>query len=201
MFKYIWVIEMGYDENELRAIVKEDAAFVAEVAGIDIGGFDMQADYINNLVGANIRSERIRAGLTQAELGARIGVTGSMVSQYESNAAYARRPKWKTLERIAQALNISVVRLIAIPPEQTFWTTRFRKGLSAVLEAVDPVDAKDSGFDLNHALSIASGEAGFTFEDACQLCEELGCSPNELLNWEAAHELPPDTQKASSEDE
>lgn len=194
MLKYIWVIEMGYDENELRAIEKEDATFVAEVAGIDVSGFDMQAAYATNLVGANIRSERIRAGLTQAELGARIGVTGSMVSQYESNAAYARRPKWKTLERIAEALNISVVRLIAIPPEQTFWTTRFRKGLSAALEAVDSVDVKSSGFDLDHALAVASGEAGFTFEDACQLCEELGCSPNELLNWEAAHEPPQDEE-------
>lgn len=194
MLKYIWVIGMGYDENELRTTAEKDAAFVAEVAGVDIGGFDMQAAYANNLVGANIRSERIRAGLTQAELGARIGVTGSMVSQYESNAAYARRPKWKTLERIAQALNISVVRLIAIPPEQTFWTNRFRKGLSAALEAVDPVDVKSSGFDLDHALSVASGEAGFTFEDACQLCEELGCSPNELLSWEAAHEPPQDEE-------
>lgn len=187
---------MGYDENELQAIVEEDATFIAEVAGIDVSDFDMQAAYATNLVGANIRSERIRAGLTQAELGARIGVTGSMVSQYESNASYARRPKWKTLERIAQALNISVVRLIAIPPEQTFWTNRFRKGLSAALEAVDPADAKGSGFNLDHALSIASGEAGFTFEDACQLCEELGCSPNELLSWEAAHEPPQDEKES-----
>ncbi len=194
MIKYIWVIRMGCDEKELHIISEEDAAFAAEVTGKDIGGFDVQATYANNLVGANIRSERIRAGLTQAELGARIGVTGSMVSQYESSAAYSRRPKWKTLERIAQALNISVVRLIAIPPEQTFWTTRFREGLSAALEAVDPVDAEDTGFDLGHALSIASGEAGFTFEDACQLCAELGYSPNELLNWDAAHEPSPEEE-------
>lgn len=187
---------MGYDKKKLQSIAEEDTAFVAEVAGKDISSFDVQqaTGYINNLVGANIRSERIRAGLTQAELGSRIGVTGSMISQYESSAPYSRRPKWKTLERIARALNISVVRLIAIPPEQTFWTTRFREGLSAALIAVDPVDAKDSGFDLDHALSIASGETGFTFEDACQLCDELGCSPNDLLNWEAAHKSPSDKE-------
>lgn len=179
------------NHDELRSIAKDDADFMTEVTGKSIHDTEKLSVDVDHLVGANIKRERIRAGLTQVELGARIGVSGSMIAQYESSAAYARRPRWETLERIARALNISSVRLIAVPSEQSYWTDRFRKGLATALENVDLADAEAAGFDIEYAHSIASEGAGFTFEDACQLCEELGCSPNELLNWEARHEQPP----------
>lgn len=172
-----------YNEK-LRNTASGDANFVAETTEKslpDTGGLVADIDHI---VGANIKRERIKAGLTQVELGARIGVSGSMISQYESTAAYARRPRWETLERIAQALGISSMRLIAVPPEPSFWTDKFRHGLSAVLEGIDLADAEESGLDIEYAEAIASGGAGFTFEDACQLCNTIGCSPNELLDWE-----------------
>ncbi len=62
---------------------------------------------------ARIRDERYKAGLTQAELGSRIGVSGSMIAQYESNAPYARKPKIETTLKIADALGISLVRLLS----------------------------------------------------------------------------------------
>ena len=73
---------------------------------------------------ARLRAAREEAGLTQAELGARIGVSGSMIAQYESSAPYARKPKWGTLEklanameipRFAEALSIPVSRLLGLP--------------------------------------------------------------------------------------
>ena len=50
---------------------------------------------------ARLRAAREEAGLTQAELGARIGVSGSMIAQYESTSSYARNPKPVTIERFA----------------------------------------------------------------------------------------------------
>ena len=51
---------------------------------------------------ARLRAAREEAGLTQAELGARIGVSGSMIAQYESTSSYARNPKPVTIERFAE---------------------------------------------------------------------------------------------------
>lgn len=52
-----------------------------------------------------IKDARKKAGLTQKELGLRIGTSESMISQYENGH---RRPKYSTLERIAEALGIEV---------------------------------------------------------------------------------------------
>ena len=62
-----------------------------------------------------LRSEREKAGLTQEELGARLGVSGSMVAQYESTSGYARHPKPNTIVRFADALKIPVSALLGIP--------------------------------------------------------------------------------------
>ena len=63
---------------------------------------------------ARLRAAREEAGLTQAELGARIGVSGSMIAQYESTSSYARNPKPVTIERFAEALSIPVSRLLGL---------------------------------------------------------------------------------------
>lgn len=54
-------------------------------------------------VGQRIRQARKEAKLTQTELGAKIGVSGSMIGQYENGL---RNPKCDTLSRIATALGI-----------------------------------------------------------------------------------------------
>ena len=48
-----------------------------------------------------IREERKKAGLSQAELGKRLGVSQSMIAQYECGI---RTPKIPTIRRIADAL-------------------------------------------------------------------------------------------------
>lgn len=52
-----------------------------------------------------IKEARKKAGITQKELGARVGTSESMISQYENGH---RRPKYSTLEKIAEALAIEV---------------------------------------------------------------------------------------------
>ena len=60
--------------------------------------------HIDAEVGANLREHRIRAGLSQTDLGARIGVTFQQIQKYEkgSNAIATTR-----LPAICEALNIS----------------------------------------------------------------------------------------------
>lgn len=57
-------------------------------------------------IGANIQLARKRAGLTQNELGEKMGVSGSMIGQWENDL---RSPKAETLLKIADALDISIL--------------------------------------------------------------------------------------------
>ena len=55
--------------------------------------------------GAKIRQLRMKAGMTMAELGYKIGVTEAMVSQLERNL---RDTNTEKAQRIADALNVTV---------------------------------------------------------------------------------------------
>ena len=52
-----------------------------------------------------LRDARKAAGLTQAELGSRVGVTSQAVTMYESGQ---RAPSLETLEAVCKALRLSV---------------------------------------------------------------------------------------------
>lgn len=53
--------------------------------------------------GARIKAARKKAGMTQDDLGAELGVSGSMIAQYETGK---RKPKIETLKKIADALKV-----------------------------------------------------------------------------------------------
>lgn len=57
-------------------------------------------------IGERIMKARKAVGLTQEELGKRIGVSASMVSQYETGA---RTPKVGTIQRFSDALNAPIM--------------------------------------------------------------------------------------------
>ena len=59
--------------------------------------------------GRRIQQARKQAKLTQAELGAKLGVSGSMIGQYENDL---RNPKYDTLSRIADTLGVLLVDLL-----------------------------------------------------------------------------------------
>ena len=58
--------------------------------------------------GELIKDARKKAGLTQKELGEKLGISYQTIAQWENNL---RNPKQETLQRIANALNISMLSL------------------------------------------------------------------------------------------
>ena len=56
-------------------------------------------------IGERIQNARKKSGLTQEELGERVGVTGVAIMRYEKGA---RQPRLEQLQRIAGALEVSV---------------------------------------------------------------------------------------------
>ncbi len=64
--------------------------------------------------GERLKAAREAAGLTQEELGQRVGVTGVTIMRYEKNQ---RQPRLEQLRRIALALNMTVSELV----EPGYW--------------------------------------------------------------------------------
>ena len=60
-------------------------------------------------VGERIRILRKEAGLTQKQLGEKLGVSASMIGQYETNS---RKPKLETLKKIASVLNVNISEIV-----------------------------------------------------------------------------------------
>lgn len=60
-------------------------------------------------IGETIKKLRKKRGLSQKELGEKLGVSASMISQYESNI---RKPKRETLEKFARALEVNMLHLL-----------------------------------------------------------------------------------------
>lgn len=70
--------------------------------------------------GQLIKAARRKAGMTQEELGKKIGVSGSSMAQWENDL---RNPKLDTLQRIASALGVPVQELISD------WEARRQRGI------------------------------------------------------------------------
>lgn len=72
--------------------------------------------------GKNIRENRKRMGLSQKELGERLGVSQQHIAQYENGK---RIPKIETMRKIATALNISINDLM---PDSSEYNIRVQAG-------------------------------------------------------------------------
>ena len=64
-------------------------------------------------IGEHIKATRKNKGISQKELGKALGVSGSMIGQYETGQ---RKPRLDTLRRIADALGVEWTELV--PEEQ-----------------------------------------------------------------------------------
>lgn len=60
-------------------------------------------------IGARLKNARKNKGITQTQLGKKLGVSQAMIGQYENGS---RTPKIETVQKIADALNITMLDLI-----------------------------------------------------------------------------------------
>lgn len=60
-------------------------------------------------IGENIRRLRTEKHLTQKQLGERLGVSAQMIGQYETGV---RKPRYGTIKRIANALDVITLEII-----------------------------------------------------------------------------------------
>lgn len=64
-------------------------------------------------IGDRIRAIRKGKGLTQKELAKKLGVSASMIGQYETNV---RNPKFETIQKIASSLGVTTAEIIDLSP-------------------------------------------------------------------------------------
>ena len=112
-------------------------------------------------VGSRIREIRESRGMTQAELGAMVGLNGDRVQKYESGI---RKPKQELLKRFAAALGVTTISLID-PIISNHLSLMF-----AFFEMEDLYDLKVENND---------GRLSLVFEDGI-----LGEINSDLRDWE-----------------
>lgn len=113
-------------------------------------------------IGKRIKEARERRGLTQAELGELVGVTGSAITNYEKETSH---PKETVMYKLFEVLNVDANYLfqdvVNIPPKVNDVTfaeyEHIKKYRSLDLHGKDIVDIV---LDLEYARSIAGNETG-----------------------------------------
>lgn len=95
--------------------------------------------------GERIRQARKEAHITQEELGAKLGVSGSMIAQYETGK---RNPKHETLLRIAAALGIKWTDLV--DESKTHVDNSWLEKMDEVIQEFDAIGSylKKMGFSV-----------------------------------------------------
>lgn len=105
--------------------------------------------------GKRIQAARKRANLSQRELGEKLGVSASMIGQYENDL---RKPKFETLRKIADALEIPAWELLG--------------GKSDTGSDVISFDLTDEQFSLISSMGIDI-TAGYPFDPTSQEADAL----------------------------
>lgn len=119
-------------------------------------------------IGERLRTLRKEAGLTQKELGEKLGVSASMVGQYETNI---RKPKLETLKKIATVLDISILELVdlsSISPSLN--------SMLPLIETLEDIQNKPTASDGNIYLSAEERDR---IKEIATLIEKI---PSELEN-------------------
>lgn len=87
------------DDNQMRRLMQY----------FDVSSEEFGLDIREDSFGARLQDERMGIGLTQAELGERIGRTAAAVSEFENEK---RVPSQEDIERLAELFGVSIETLI-----------------------------------------------------------------------------------------
>lgn len=105
--KYLWYYEDGYLCKITIVEVIEMALMVHNPFGQDAADFNKET--AADRIGRRIRAIRIEKGMSQAELGAAMGLTADRIQKYENGA---RKPKFDMLKQFADVLGVKTIALM-----------------------------------------------------------------------------------------
>lgn len=120
--------------------------------------------------GQRIKAARKAAGMTQKELGEKIGVSYQGIAQWENDL---RNPKFETLQRIADALNVKVESL-----DSRFFPSLdlydfFGEGPSPETSHLPVFTMKDSnGEFIRVSMETAAGELLYSFSSLNEIGQQ-----------------------------
>lgn len=149
--------------------------------------------------GQLIQQARKKAGLSQKQLGEKLGLSASMIGQWENDL---RNPKHETLKRIAKALNVHILSLIdwdsipdPKPGEEDEYIAEedrdFIRKIRPHLSDLDPLTDEEAALktllnSMGYNIIKTRGSYFFTYESGSSeiskddLCELLNCAQNGL---------------------
>lgn len=137
--------------------------------------------------GSNIKAAREAAGMTQEELGARLGVTGVTVMRYEKEV---REPNLKTIAAISDILDTSVSSLLGRDPDplspalQRSFLSTFLKRVEGELMQSDPADLEEAYGTTAPYEDVFEGRYTLTLDKAKDISDELGVPLEYLIAGE-----------------
>lgn len=91
-------------------------------------------------IGSNIKSARTKKGLTQKQLGQKLGVSQSAIGQFEKDSS---SPNIKTIEKIADALDINYRELVEPDDIFTVIQSSLPDALDKAVESLKAVGIND----------------------------------------------------------
>lgn len=123
---------------------------------------DIWPDPVDILIGDKIRTRRLKLGMSQGALGARLGITFQQIQKYEWGQ---NRVSAASLLQIAEALEVSPLALlppqIRSPDDDRVLTHALRDGgLSALLQAWPRLLQEDREAITNLVLGLAQKRSG-----------------------------------------
>lgn len=123
-------------------------------------------------IGRRIREERKRQGLTMAQLGEKMGISGSLVGRYERGE---ENPKMETVVRFADALGILVSGLYSDPEEAHDVEQRLINSSSESFQARLLRAIEDLGAEIDYEEYVLSENFGehFTVEGKNELRDKF----------------------------
>ena len=118
-------------------------------------------------IGDRIRALRKEKGLTQKELAQKLGVSASMIGQYETSV---RKPKFETVEKIADALGVNTMEIVDMSPVSPY--------LNEALSIIYNIDKSLGPRKQGKTIKLSDDEKG-QFKKAAELFNNVH---NELQN-------------------
>lgn len=104
-------------------------------------------------IGENIKKVRVDAGLTQKQLGERLGITSQSIAQWETGR---REPKYQSMVKIADALNVPVSSLYGISEDNPYKQDAIKQALDSSVRDDGRIDQKAFSENLDYEYGMMS---------------------------------------------